>query len=293
MDVEVVGLATTNIVGAGSYANGDLVFVDGFNSSLLIFDGTSPMSVLSSAFTAPTAVVIDLYNSIAYVAQSAGSIKTVTLGGVDAVFIPSGLSSPTCLAFSSSTAVSGGFPSSTILLYVGESNGIRSVNSAGNISSYLVAVATATTLSPSLGASALALSSTGDYLLIVESANNCVRMVALGGGAVTTFAGFCGAASGVLDAAGTSARFASPGGLAVTSSGSALVSDTAGFTLRSITPAGAVTTVAGLAGTRGSLDGAGASARLYAPGALVVTPQGDAYLIDQPAGAFSEVRSLT
>ena len=279
--------ASTRIVGVGSYSNGDLVLVDGANNVVLsFFSGVFALLSPSPTFTTPTAVAVDLLNSVAYVADSGtGLIRAVTTGGV-ATTLASGLSSPTSLAFSASTATTGFSTSPAVLLYVGSGSAITTVTALG------VTASLSTTAAPALSITALALSTSGTFFLLTESANNCVRKMMVGGGAVTAFAGSCGAASGVLDGAGTSARFASPGGLAFTSAGNALVSDTAGFTLRSLSPAGVVTTVAGLAGAQHSQDGAGAAARLYAPGALVVTPQDDAYLIDQPSGAFSQLRSL-
>src|SRR3989338_3854224 len=79
--------------------------------------------------------------------------------------------------------------------------------------------------------------------------------------AVTTFAG--STTSGSTDATGTSARFYYPYG--ITTDGTNLfVADTYNYTIRKIViSTGVVTTIAGSAGTCGSTDATGTSARFY------------------------------
>ena len=56
-----------------------------------------------------------------------------------------------------------------------------------------------------------------------------------------------------------------PRGVAVDSAGNVYVADTDNYTIRKVTPAGVVTTLAGLAGSSGSADGTGSAARFYQP----------------------------
>ena len=88
-----------------------------------------------------------------------------------------------------------------------------------------------------------------------------------GGGTVSTFVG--GTASGTTDATGTSAKFNAP--IGITKSGSNLfVADTENHTIRKIVIAtGVVTTLAGTAGTSGSTDATGTSAKFNNPTDLV------------------------
>lgn len=75
--------------------------------------------------------------------------------------------------------------------------------------------------------------------------NNTIRKITPAG-AVTTPAGLAGASG---SANGTSAaRFYFPIGVATDSSANVYVADTGSNTIRKVTPAGAVTTLAGLAG---------------------------------------------
>src|SRR2546423_9031115 len=80
----------------------------------------------------------------------------------------------------------------------------------------------------------------------------------------TTFAGPSGGA-GSADGTGNAARFAFCSGVATDHAGNVYVSDHFNNTIRKITPAGTVTTLAGSAGLIGSADGTGSAARLDSP----------------------------
>src|SRR5581483_5355735 len=98
-------------------------------------------------------------------------------------------------------------------------------------------------------------------------------------GVVTTFAGLAGSA-GTSDGSGTFARFNGPTAIAVDATGNIYVADTGNHTIRRITPAGAVSTVAGLPGNAGSADGTGNAARFNGPQGVAVTSGGVVYVSD-------------
>src|SRR5438093_8894811 len=104
---------------------------------------------------------------------------------------------------------------------------------------------------------------------VADQANSTIRKITPAG-VVTTIAGAAGM-FGSADGSGSAARFNSPGGIAVDSSGNLYVADTLNSTIRKITSAGVVTTLAGAPGIAGSTDGTGGAARLYYPYALTVT----------------------
>jgi sugar lactone lactonase YvrE len=113
---------------------------------------------------------------------------------------------------------------------------------------------------------------------VADSGNSTIRKIAPGG-AVSTLAGVAGAA-GSSDGSGANARFNSPEGVAVDGAGNVYVADTRNDTVRKITAAGVVTTLAGAAGQTGSGDGAGGSARFNGPSAVAVDGSGNVFVSD-------------
>ena len=72
--------------------------------------------------------------------------------------------------------------------------------------------------------------------------------------------------SGSNDGTNQTARFNVPTGIAVDATGNLYVADIGSSTIRKITAAGVVTTLAGSPGLPGSLDGTGSAARFLSPG---------------------------
>ena len=81
----------------------------------------------------------------------------------------------------------------------------------------------------------------------------------------TTLAGTPEAGAGWHDGPGSAARLYIPTGAAIDAGGNVYVADSGNHTIRKTTPAGVVTTLAGLAGVSGSADGTGSAARFYSP----------------------------
>lgn len=99
-----------------------------------------------------------------------------------------------------------------------------------------------------------------------------------GGYTFTTLAGLAGGDN--VDGIGTAARFRYPHAIASDVAGNLYVVDVGLHTLRKITPHGAVSTLAGRADYGGDADGHGSDARLSAPIAVSVAPDGTIYLIE-------------
>jgi len=123
---------------------------------------------------------------------------------------------------------------------------------------------------------------------VADSQNFAVRKVTPGG-VVTTVAGTPGK-SGTADGPAATAQFGGIGGVAFDASGNLYVADAGNYTIRKITPAGVVSTLAGLAGTRGDLDGTGSAARLFDPQNLAVDGAGNVIVAD---GQGNVIRKVT
>ncbi len=93
---------------------------------------------------------------------------------------------------------------------------------------------------------------------------------------------------GTVDGPGTLARFDLPQDLAVDAAGNVYVADSTAYTIRKVTAAGVVTTLAGSARQRGTVDGAGAAARFFSPQAVAVDSTGNVYVADA-----SVIRKIT
>jgi hypothetical protein len=113
-----------------------------------------------------------------------------------------------------------------------------------------------------------------------------------GGMIVPGLAVFAGVPSGwgSADGTGAAARFAWPHGVAVDGAGNVFVVDSSNHTIRKITPAGAVTTLAGTAGSKGSADGTGAAARFNFPSGVAVDGAGNVFVAD---GSNNTIRKVT
>ncbi len=96
---------------------------------------------------------------------------------------------------------------------------------------------------------------------------------------MTTLAGLAGNTS-TNDGTGSAARFFQPYGVAVDSAGNIYVADTYNCTIRKVTAAGVVTTLAGSAVYAGSADGTGNAAQFYCPEGVAVDSAGNVYVAD-------------
>ncbi|MEI6393784.1 MAG: Ig-like domain-containing protein [Verrucomicrobiota bacterium] len=108
-------------------------------------------------------------------------------------------------------------------------------------------------------------------------------------GVVTTLAGLartCDSADGT----GSAARFCQPAGVAMDGAGNLYVADKYNFTIRKVTPGGVVTTLAGLAGSRGYADGTGSAARFNYPEGVAVDSAGNVYVADT---GYDTIRKVT
>ena len=113
---------------------------------------------------------------------------------------------------------------------------------------------------------------------VAELANGTIRKISSAGQA-GTLAGLAGN-PGSNDGVGDNAQFRNPWGVAVDRNGTVYVADTSSSTIRKITPAGKVSTFAGLAGNPGSSDGLGSQARFCSPHGVAADSAGNIFVAD-------------
>lgn len=113
---------------------------------------------------------------------------------------------------------------------------------------------------------------------VADTENHTIRRISAGG-AVTTIAGLAGN-FGFEDGTGEAARFRNPTGIVADSGGNIYVADFGNHTIRKITSAGVVTTVAGSAGIAGSADGTGGAALFNHPKSITIGTGGDLFVAD-------------
>lgn len=171
------------------------------------------------------------------------------------------------------------------IVYVADSwnHTIRRITPGGSVST-LAGVAGAKGASDGKGVEArfffpfgIAVGPRGD--IYVADEKNCTIRKVTAQGIVTTIAGRAGS-RGTSDGAGTAARFNEARGVATDDSGNVYVADTYNHTIRKITPAGFVSTLAGVAGTAGSADGALTTARFNNPLDVATDRHGNVYVAD-------------
>ena len=126
-------------------------------------------------------------------------------------------------------------------------------------------------------------------IYFAEDVDSTIRKVTPAG-VVTTVAGLAGN-QGNADGVGSAARFYNPSGVAADATGILFVSDRYNHTIRKVTPAGAVTTLAGLAGVSGSTDGAGGNARFNYPEGVALDTVSNVYVVDRFNSTIRKVSS--
>ena len=117
-------------------------------------------------------------------------------------------------------------------------------------------------------------------LYVADTLDNTIRKITPSG-VVSTLAGLSPFLSaGTADGTGSAARFRRVTSMALTSSGDLYVTDADSHTIRKITAAGVVTTVAGSPGLSGATDGTGSAARFYGPDGIAADASGNLYVSD-------------
>jgi DNA-binding beta-propeller fold protein YncE len=254
-------------------------------------DGTGSAAL----FNSPINVGVDITTGNVYVADRANhTVRRVTPAGV--VTTLAGVAGNAGTADGTGAAARFNGPAHVEvapdgMLYVSDSNGatIRQVTPEGVVttlagSAGLTGSTDATGAAARFsGASGLAVNET--YVYVADGFNHTIRRITRAGGVVTTIAGLAGS-GGAIDGTGNVARFQIPIDLALDSAGDLFVADYNNHTIRRVTPAGVVTTIAGLATSRGGTDGAGTAARFFQPAAIAIGKHDTIYVADRTNNAI-------
>jgi sugar lactone lactonase YvrE len=125
-------------------------------------------------------------------------------------------------------------------------------------------------------------------LYVSDMGNDTIRKITPGG-LVSTIAGKA-LQPGSADGNGGNARFHHPYGIAVDKAGTLYVSDFHNYTIRKISPAGEVTTLAGLAETYGFADGLGSAARFSDARGITLDSQGNLWVAEDIYCVIRKIR---
>ena len=127
-------------------------------------------------------------------------------------------------------------------------------------------------------------------VFVCDRNNHLIRKIT-SSGVVTTFAG--SGSAGNTNGTGAAASFKNPTGIAIDNSGNLYVTDYSNHSIRKITSAGVVTTLAGpvgASGTWGTTNGTGTSARFNYPYHIAIDSYGNLYTTDM---GNQKVRKIT
>ncbi len=158
---------------------------------------------------------------------------------------------------------------------IDSSNLVFSVAPGAQLPSWLGIGALVTTLEGSFNTpSGIAIDAAGN-IIVADTLNHRIRSISPEG-IVSTVAGDL--SPGFVNGASATARFASPTGVAIDTSGNIIIADRGNFSIRSISTDGTVTTIAG--GQSGFVNGASATARFASPTGVAIDASGNIVVAD-------------
>lgn len=218
-------------------------------------------------------------------AAAVGLVSTLAGNGVQADVDGTGAAASFMAPVAVAVGADGG-------LYVadGVARKIRSVSAAGSVTAFAGNGAPLSVDGPAGVASFLAPSGVaidaGGNLFVTDASSATIRKVTPSA-AVSTVAGSSPGGAPV-DGNGTGARFTQPQSLVLDAAGNVYISDFFGNTVRKMTPAFDVTTLAG-SGALGSVDGPGAAASFNRPAGVAVDAAGNVYVAEMGANAIRKI----
>jgi len=253
---------------------GNLYVADTGNNSIRRITAAGVVSTVATGFNHPSGIAVDGSGNLYVADTDNNSVRKVSAAGA-VTTLASGFNGPSGIAVDSAGnvyvadtlnhVVKSITPAGAVAVVAGQAGVSGSADGTGPAARFF-------------GPQGLALDGSGN-LYVADTNNDTIRRIVLASGAVTTVAGAAGS-GGSADGAGTAARFLFPSGLAVGRSGNLFVADTDNHTVRQISSAAAVTTIAGTASAAGSADGTGGAARFNHPTGIAVDGSDTVYVAD-------------
>lgn len=284
-------------------ATGAMVVADTYNHTIRKVTATGVVTTLAGSpgnsgaadgagaaarFNLPTAVAIDTGGNM-YVADAGnftvrkispeGNVTTLA-GNAGESGIADGNGSSARFGYPSGVAVDG---SGNVYLADSTNHVIRKVTSGGNVSTFAGSAGVVGMSDGKGGAalfhgpSAVAVDASGS-VFVADSGNHSIRKIT-SAGMVSTLAGNP-ILAGTIDGTGAAAMFNFPQGVTVDGAGNVFVSDTSNHTVRKVTQAGVVTTLAGSVAQSGSADGLATAAQFNSPTNIAAGANGAVFVAD-------------
>lgn len=237
-------------------------------------------------FGEPRGIAVDAAGIVYFSDYSANAIYAVSVAGAVAKLAGT---APTAGSSDGSANALFNAPSGVAIdvagnLYVADTlnNTVRKLG-AGGVVTTLAGLAGRSSSVDGKGAAArfedpYAVATDGNDVYVADATDHTIRRIAADG-TVTTLAGKAGS-FGSSDGSGSAALFRSPQGIAVDAAGTVYVADTGNKTVRMISAAGVVSTLAGSPGQGGYVDAVGSAARFNSPYGVAVDGAGNVHVID-------------
>ena len=261
-------------------------------------DGTA-----AARFNSPTGIAFDASSSSLFVADTGNhTIRQVTLTGSTTTF--AGTAGVSGFANGTGPAVQFTFPQGVAVagttVYIADTGNhmIRQAVPSGIVGD--VTTLAGVPGSPGSGDTAPGpaqfnspggIATDGSDLFVADTGNNTIRRVTTSG-TVTTLAGLAGNTGSADGTTGSDARFNAPKGIGTLFSGGSnvfYVADTGNATIRQVTLAGVVTTVAGNPPQAGSIDGTGTAARFRSPAMGMAVVGDNVFVSDTGNGTIRKI----
>ncbi len=274
-------------------ANGSVTTIAGTAGVAGRADGVGTAAL----FNAPQGIAVDA-TGIVYVSDTNNStLRKIAVGGV--VTTLAGNPGQTGSADGTGGSATFNYPTGLAVdsagnIYVADfdTSVIRKVTPAGAVSTF-VGSAAQTGNADGQGSAArfdhpmgVAVDGAGN-IYVMDTSSQTIRLISPAG-VVSTRAGTTGL-GGRADGSGAAARFFYATGIAATSAGTVYVADTGNHTLRVMTAAGSVGTLAGSVGQTGSADGSGSSALFAYPAGLAVDASGNVFVADHDNSVIRKI----